>query len=296
MISGRGRLEVRGALENIFSIDVEDWFHILDLPEAPPLAKWAALESRVERNFLRLLDVLEAGQVHATCFFLGWIAERFPELVRGAAQRGHEVASHGYGHQLAYTQSRAQFREDVRRTKSLLEQITGGAVRGYRAPGFSIVESNLWAFAELVEAGYEYDSSIFPAARAHGGLSGAVMRPHVLGTEAGDLLEFPMTVAEVLGKRMCFFGGGYFRLFPYWLIRRKAREVNGGGRPVIYYVHPREVDPGHPRIPMGALRRFKSYVNLDTTEAKLRALIEEQTLLPFEAWIGRHRSALGHAV
>jgi hypothetical protein len=162
--------------------------------------------------------------------------------------------------------------------------------------GFSIVESNLWAFAELVEAGYRYDSSIFPASRAHGGLSGAQMRPHVLGTEAGELLEFPMTVAKVLGKRVCFFGGGYFRLFPYWLIRRKAREVNGAGRPVIYYLHPREVDPGHPRIPMSALRRFKSYVNLDTTEPKLRALVEEETLVPFEVWIERHGSAIRQAV
>lgn len=283
-------------MENIFSIDVEDWFHILDLAEAPPLDAWIGLESRVERNFLRLLEVLDARGVRATCFFLGWIAERFPDLVRAAARGGHEIASHGYGHQLAYTLSRAQFSEDVRRTKTLLEQMTGNAVSGYRAPGFSIVESNLWAFAELVEAGYRYDSSIFPAARGHGGLAGARREPHVLVTEAGDLLEFPMTVAEVLGKRMCFFGGGYFRLFPYWLIRRKAREVNGVGRPVIYYVHPREVDPGHPRIPMGAVRRFKSYVNLDKTEAKLKALVEDDTLVPFEAWIGRHGPSIRQAV
>jgi len=272
-------------MQNILSIDVEDWFHILDLAEAPDLDGWEKLESRVEKNFQRLLDELRVSDTKATCFFLGWVAERFPELVRRAHEAGHEVASHGYAHQLVYGLSREAFAEDITRAKRILEGIVGGPVVGYRAPGFSIVAETPWAFEELRKAGYEYDSSVFPASRGHGGMAGADVKPHRIGTASGELVEFPISVASVLGKKVCFFGGGYLRLFPYALIERMSAQVNADGRPVVYYVHPREIDPEQPRMKMGPFRRFKSYVNLETTLPKLRRLSATQSLMPFRDWM-----------
>ena len=272
-------------MHNIMSVDVEDWFHILDLVAEPAMDGWDQLESRVERNFTFLLDRFAANDVRVTCFFLGWIAERFPHLVREADRRGHEIASHGYAHQLIYSQTAQAFRDDVRRAKDILEDISGKPVRGYRAPGFSITRATPWALEELVATGHTYDSSIFPTGRGHGGLPGAPMEPHTEVTLAGDLLEFPITVARFLGRRVCFFGGGYLRLFPYRVIDHMARSVNRDGRPVVYYVHPREIDPNHPRMPMGAVRRFKSYVNLSTTTRKLDRILRTGRLTPFVDWI-----------
>ena len=256
---------------SIFSVDVEDWFHILDDPSVPTIDQWASLPSRVEKNFSRLLDLFSENNVQVTCFFLGWVAERFPHLVKEAADRGHEVASHGYGHRLVYELSRNEFHEDVRGARLLLEDISGVEVVGYRAPGFSTTDETPWFFDALAEAGYQYDSSVFPAQRGHGGMPQGRREPHRVG-EHDALLEFPITVADLLGKPMCFFGGGYLRLFPYWLIRKMALQVLSEGRPVVFYIHPREIDPAHPRLPMSRIRRFKSYVNLDTTEAKLRRI------------------------
>lgn len=270
---------------NILSVDVEDWFHILELESTPDVSRWSSLESRVERNFHVLLDTFGQADVKVTCFFLGWVAERFPHLVREAANRGHEVASHGQAHQLIYTQTRAEFAADIRRAKHVLEDITGQYVEGYRAPGFSITTATPWAFEELSAAGFRYDSSVFPAARGHGGIENAELRPHLVKTETGRLIEFPISVAPILSRRMCFFGGGYLRLFPYPLIHRMTRAVNDDGRPVIYYVHPREVDPSHPRLPMGLVRRFKSYVNLHSTLPKLKRLLKDQKPVPFRGWL-----------
>ncbi len=272
-------------MQNILSIDVEDWFHILDLAEAPDLDGWSKLESRVEKNFFRLLDELKISNTKATCFFLGWVAERFPELVRRAHREGHEIASHGYAHQLVYGLSREAFAADVKRAKDILEGIVGVPVVGYRAPGFSIVAETPWAFEELKAAGYQYDSSVFPAARGHGGMAGAEVRPHRIETPRGTLTEFPISVASVLGKKVCFFGGGYLRLFPYPLIDRMTDQVNAEGRPVVFYVHPREIDPTQPRMKMNAVRRFKSYVNLETTLPKLQKLVRDHSLLPFRDWL-----------
>ena len=227
-----------------------------------------------------------------TCFFLGWVAERRPELVREAASRGHEIASHGHLHQLIYTQSREQFGADLRKSKAVIEDISGTEVRGYRAPGFSIVHDTPWALDEVAAAGFGYDSSIFPATRGHGGLTGAHTKPHVLATEGGPLLEFPISVVPVMGRRICFFGGGYLRLFPYPLIRRMAQRVNRAGLPVIYYLHPREIDPGQPRLPMSRSRRFKTYVNLGTTAGKLDAILRTERLTTFRGWIEANRDSL----
>ena len=265
---------------SIFSVDVEDWFHLLDDPSVPAIDRWAGLPSCVERNFSRLLDIFSEENVHVTCFFLGWVAERFPHLVKEAAARGHEVASHGYGHRLVYEQSRDEFYADVHRARRLLEDISGVEVLGYRAPGFSTTHDTPWFFDALTEAGYQYDSSVFPAERGHGGMPQGRREPHRIG-DNGALLEIPITVADLLGKPMCFFGGGYLRLFPYWLIHRMAQQVTNEGRPVVFYIHPREIDPGHPRLPMSRKRRFKSYVNLASTESKVRRVLEDFPVTTF---------------
>jgi polysaccharide deacetylase family protein (PEP-CTERM system associated) len=279
-----------GALD-IFSIDVEDWFHIHGVPSAGGMKDWSALESRVERNFKKLLDLLDDRNAKATCFILGWVAEHHPNVVREAQRRGHEVASHGYGHQLVAHQTRAEFAADIRKSKNLLEQLAGVAVQGYRAPGFSITKDSYWAFDELVQAGFRYDSSIFPAGRDNGGITGAVKEPHQLETPSGKIWEFPISVARFFGKDLCFFGGGYLRLFPYSLIREMSEQVSRSGLPVIYYIHPREIDLSHPRMEVGPLKRFKSYVNLGTTESKLKGILRDRTVMPFSDWLAAQPAA-----
>lgn len=274
----------------IFSVDVEDWFHILDVPSTPPLSRWDSLPSRVEKNFLKLLEIFSERNVRVTCFFLGWVAEKFPHLVQEAAQRGHEVASHGYAHKLAYEITPQEFLNDVRKSKRILEDIIGDAIFGYRCPGFSTTEDTPWFFSSLMEAGYRYDSSVFPGAREHGGLASAQLAPYVVTQGSSSLIEFPITLLPVLGKRLCFSGGGYLRLFPYPFIRRMTRKVLKEGRPVIFYVHPREIDPDHPRLSMSMVRRFKSYVNLRTTQAKLYRLATEFELTTFRNFVEENRS------
>jgi polysaccharide deacetylase family protein (PEP-CTERM system associated) len=264
----------------IFSIDVEDWFHLLDLPSTPPISTWDALPSRVENNFLKLLDILDENGAQATCFFLGWVAQRFPHLVREAAKRGHEIASHGYSHILAYQVTADEFYEDALRAKKAIEDISGQAVWGYRASGFSVTEATPWFFEKLIEAGYRYDSSVFPGSRGHGGMRDAQCAPYEIECPGG-FMEFPASVEKVIGHPICFFGGGYLRLFPYSVIRRMTRRVLRQGRPVIFYVHPREIDLQAPRLAMGMSRRFKSYVNLGTTEPKIRNLLSEFEMATF---------------
>ena len=271
--------------QSIFSVDVEDWFHILDVPSTPKISEWAGLPSRVEQNFRRLLDIFSECNVQVTCFFLGWVGERFPHLVREAIARGHEVASHGYGHQLVFQQRREEFYDDVRHARLLLEDITGAPVLGYRAPGFSTTEETPWFFDVLADAGYQYDSSVFPAPRSHGGMRAGRRDPYRVRE---DLLELPISVADMMGKPMCFFGGGYLRLFPYWLIKQKARQVLAEGRPVVFYIHPREIDPAHPRLPMSRSRTFKSYVNLESTEAKIRQVLQDFPVTTFQNVISQY--------
>jgi len=266
----------------IFSIDVEDWFHIMDLPAAPAMGQWKELPSLVERNAFRLLDLLETAGVRATCFFLGWVAERHPNLVREAAARGHEVASHGYAHDLVYEISPEGFFRDVQRAKRTLEDITGKPVQGYRAPGFSVTTSTPWFFEKLVRAGYKYSSSVFPTHRQHGGFPGFHAGPCVIETSQGPIIEVPISTAKFLRMDICFFGGGYLRLFPYALIEKMMKRVLADGRPVVFYIHPREIDPQHPRLPMPFARRIKTYIGLRGTEAKLRRLLGSgSTFLPF---------------
>ena len=201
--------------QSIFSIDVEDWFNLSGTGFEPPPSEWDRLESRIERNLHTLLELLAAAGGTATCFVVGYFAKRFPHLIREAAAAGHEIASHSYFHRLVYEMSADEFYQDVLATRKLLEDVSGQAVRGFRAPAFSVTRQTPWFFEKLVEAGYRYNSSVFPAPHQTGGLATDRLAPHRLETPAGALTEFPITAVRVLGRPMCFFGGGYLRLFPY---------------------------------------------------------------------------------
>jgi polysaccharide deacetylase family protein (PEP-CTERM system associated) len=275
-------------LESIFSIDVEDWFNLSGTGFEPPPSDWDQLESRVERNFRGLLELLAEGGGTATCFFVGYFAKRFPHLIREAMAAGHEIASHSYYHRLVYDMSPAKFYEDALAARKLLEDISGRPVRGFRAPAFSVTQRTPWFFDKLVEAGYQYDSSVFPARHQTGGLSTDKLAPHTIRTSAGTLAEFPITAVRMLGKPMCFFGGGYLRLFPYRVIRTTARRALREGRPVIIYVHPREIDPDQPRMPLSRSRKFTCYVNLRSTRPKIRHILRDFRVSSFDNYLSKN--------
>lgn len=261
---------------NVFSIDVEDWFHILDLKTGVPRHTWLAQDSRVERNTERLLHLLRRHGTYATCFILGWIAEHYPSLVETIYLEGHEVATHGYGHELVYDQGPDPFRADVERSIELLKSLLFVQPQGYRAPGFSVTRETLWVFSILAELGLAYDSSIFPAARGHGGLQGAYPSAHRIELDRKrHLIELPISTTTMLGRRVAYCGGGYLRALPLRFISSAIREANAIGIPVVLYIHPRDIDPHQPRIPMPRIRRFKSYVGLNRAYDKLNALIQE---------------------
>ncbi|OGW31662.1 MAG: hypothetical protein A2X54_09350 [Nitrospirae bacterium GWF2_44_13] len=272
-------------MKNIFSIDVEDWFNILGFPGSLSISEWDALPSRIEANFIRLLDVVGEKDIKVTCFFVGYFAERFPALLKEAVKRGHEIASHGYVHNLVYEMTPDEFFMDAEKSRKIIEDIGGRAVKGYRAAGFSVTEETPWYFEKLVEAGYRYDSSVFPADRQHGGLKTGIFHPYVINTGGGEIIEFPMTITKIFNASMCFFGGGYLRFFPYQITKFMSQKVMKEGRPVIFYVHPREIDPEHPRLNMGTMKRFKSYVNLKSTEAKVRKILSDFEITTFEDFI-----------
>lgn len=271
--------------QSIFSIDVEDWFNLSGTGFEPPVAQWDRLESRVERNLRGLFELLAERGSTATCFIIGYFAKRFPHLVREAVAAGHEIASHSYFHRLIYDMSAEEFYQDAVASRKLLEDISGKPVRGYRAPAFSVTEQTPWFFDRLAAAGYEYDSSVFPAPHQTGGLATAQFAPHRIETASGTLTEFPITVVRVLQKPMCFFGGGYLRLFPYRLIRSMGRRALDENRPIVFYIHPREIDPDQPRLALSRRRRFTCYVNLRSTRPKLQHILRDFDVSSFEQYI-----------
>ena len=272
---------------SIFSIDVEDWFNLSGTGAEPPPTDWDRLESRLERNFHVLLALLAEGKATATCFVVGYFAKRFPQLVREAVAAGHEIASHGYFHRLIYQMSAEEFCKDARATRQLLEDVSGRPVRGFRAPAFSLTEGTPWFFDKLVEAGYRYDSSVFPAPHQTGGIVTGRWAPYTAKAPAGAIEEFPITAVRVFGRPMCFFGGGYLRLFPYPVIRAMGRRALGEERPVIFYVHPREIDPDGPRMDLNRRRRFTCYVNLTTTRPKIQRILRDFRVTSFEHYISQ---------
>jgi len=262
---------------NAFTVDVEDYFHVAALSSAISRDSWATREYRVEANTERLLALLAERGIHGTFFVLGWVAEKSPALVKRIAQGGHEIACHGFSHQLIYRQSPAEFREETTRAKAHLESILGQPVLGYRAASFSVTPKSLWALDVLIDLGFRYDSSIFPIRHDLYGLPGAKPEPNVLTAPSGrTLVEFPMSAARFFGVQVPVCGGGYFRILPYWLTRVGLRQINEQrGRPFSFYLHPWEVDPEQPRIRVGAFSRFRHYTNLGRTESRLRRVLSE---------------------
>jgi polysaccharide deacetylase family protein (PEP-CTERM system associated) len=256
------------------TIDVEDWFHILDCDAAPSLQDWPHLPARVQPNLEKMLELTGDTGVRATFFWLGWVAERNRALVRRCAEAGHEIASHGYAHVLPQRVGPARFYEDIVRAKSCLEDIAGREVHGFRTAGFGVTDSTPWAFDVIRQAGYTFDASIFPGRHSHGGLPFAPLAPHMRETSHGDLFEIPGSAVEVLHQRFSLFGGGYLRLASKRMIAWGAKRLAAAGRPLIVYLHPRDIDPEQPRLPLPLRRRFKCYVNLRGTLAKLEWLCE----------------------
>jgi polysaccharide deacetylase family protein (PEP-CTERM system associated) len=275
-------------IPNILTVDVEEWFHILELDGGPTRDDWAGLESRVEANTDALLALFDEAGAKATCFVVGWVAERHPDLVRRIAAAGHEVASHSYWHEVVARHDRASLAQDLRDSKRLLEDLAGQPVRGFRAPGGSITRATAWALDLVAEAGFHYDASLNPGHSSHGGFPTPYFGPHRLQTAGGDLFEIPWSTVGVAGRRLPFAGGGYLRLFPYGVIRSCVGAENRAGRPVNVYVHPREIDPDQPRMALPWKRRFKYYVGLRSTAAKLRALLRDLPFLPAGAWLDAH--------
>ena len=260
------------AITNALTIDVEDYFQVSAMAPYIKRSEWDSRECRVERNVDLLLAMLARHGVQATFFTLGWIAERYPQLVRRIVDQGHELASHGYGHQRASDLSHAAFREDIVRAKQLLEDLGGVAVKGYRAPSFSIGSGNLWAFDSLQQAGYRYSSSIYPIRHDHYGMPDAPRFAHAV---ADGLIEVPVTTLRMRGRNLPSSGGGYFRLLPYALSRWMISRVNQVDRQsAIFYCHPWEFDPGQPRVPGISLKtRFRHYVNIGRMEQRLDKLL-----------------------
>ena len=264
----------RQPITNALTIDVEDYFQVSALAPYIPRDQWDRRECPVERNVDRILQMLDERQTRATFFTLGWIAERYPHLVRRIVHGGHEVASHGYGHERASDLNAADFSADVGRAKKMLEDISGHEVKGYRAPSFSIGAGNLWAFDCLERAGYRYSSSIYPIRHDHYGMPDA---PRFAHRVRSGLLELPVTTARFFNRNWPASGGGYFRLLPYPLSRWLLQKVNELDRQAaIFYFHPWEIDAGQPRIPgISAKTRFRHYVNLQHTEGRLRRLLAD---------------------
>jgi polysaccharide deacetylase family protein (PEP-CTERM system associated) len=259
-------------ITNALTIDVEDYFQVSALAPYIPREQWDSRECRVERNVERILLMLDEGQTRATFFTLGWVAERYPQLVRRIVAGGHELASHGYGHQRASDLSEAEFSADISSAKKLLEDISGEEVKGYRAPSFSIGEANLWAFDCLARAGYRYSSSIYPIRHDHYGMPNAPRFAHHV---RDGLLELPVTTLRYFDRNWPASGGGYFRLLPYALSRWLLRKVNQRDQqPAIFYFHPWEIDAEQPRVAgISTKTRFRHYVNLQYTEARIRRLL-----------------------
>jgi polysaccharide deacetylase family protein (PEP-CTERM system associated) len=266
----------RGGIVNGLSVDVEDWFQVGAFEKVIDRARWDELPLRVHDNVLRVLDLFDEAEVKATFFTLGWIAQRNGALIRRIAEAGPEIASHGWDHARVFSLGQKAFAADIARAREVLEDAAGVRVSGYRAPSFSIDSRTPWAYAELADQGYAYSSSVAPIAHDHYGWREAprfAFRP----LPWSDLVEIPVTTAQLRGKRLAAGGGGFFRVLPYGFSRWAIRQVNRReGRPAVFYFHPWEIDPGQPRVAGAPLKsRLRHYTNLDKMGGKLRQLVGE---------------------
>ena len=268
-------------LLNAISVDVEDYFHASAFDRVVPRASWDEYESRVEANTHRLLDLFDEQKVRGTFFVLGWVAKKFPSLVKDIAARGHELASHGFYHQLVYMLTPQQFRDDIRSAKGVIEQAAGVRVRGYRAPSFSIIRSSLWALDVLIEEGHTYDASVFPIRHDRYGIADAPRASHVIQRPAGSIVELPASTVRIGSTNYPIAGGGYFRLFPYAATKWGIARVNTrDGEPVVLYIHPWEVDPDQPRLEASRTTRLRHHVGMSTTMDKLRLVTTDFSFGP----------------
>lgn len=272
-------------MTHLFSVDVEEHFQVSAFDRVLSRSDWDAQPSRVEPNTDRLLQLLADHRVTATFFTLGWVAERQPALIRRIVEQGHELASHTWWHYKVARQTPAEFREEVRRSKRILEDLSGTPVRGFRAPSFSIVPGTEWAFDVLIEEGYVYDSSLFPVRRPDYGYPAAPFVPHRITRSGGSLVELPMATLNCLGLRLPAAGGGYLRQLPLGLIRRAFRQLERIGRPGMFYVHPWEIDPDQPRLPVNWVTRRRHYRGLERTMDRLELLLREFRFSSVADWL-----------
>lgn len=273
-------------MRNALSVDVEDYFHASALEV--PGASWDLLEHRVSRNTEALLALFADADTKATFFVLGWVAERYPGLLRQIALQGHEIACHGYSHRRIFDQSPDEFTAETRKAKSLLEDITGRAVTGYRAASFSVTAETLWALEVLHDLGFEYDSSIAPIHHASYGIPDAALRPHCrMMASGGMLIEVPPAALDLGAVRVPVGGGAYFRLWPYAFTRLAIRSINRRSEPFVFYLHPWEIDPEQPRVATHVLSRCRHYFNLSRTQARLRRMLDDFDFEPISSMLTR---------
>ena len=283
---------------NALSFDVEEYFHAEAFAGVIQRTQWEGMESRVAGATERLLEMLGEAATTATFFVLGWVAERQGRLVRRIAEQGHEVACHGYGHEMITKLTRPQFASDVRRGKAAIEDAIGSRVVGYRAPTFSVVQETLWSLDVLLEAGFDYDSSIFPIVHDRYGIPDAPRFPHRRrGESGGEIAEFPLSTVGRGRWRIPVAGGGYFRLSPYALTRRALRHINmSEGQPAIVYLHPWELDAEQPRLPVGRISRWRHSVNTRRTEPRLRRLLADFHFAPVQTVLSKVGVLVGRGV
>lgn len=265
------------SVTHAMSFDIEEWFHLVGVEAMADRSRWDILERTVEPLTDRILGLLGEYDIRATFFVLGWVAERYPLMVRRIADAGHEVASHSYEHREVYDHSLASFREDLKRSIGSLEKITGQRVLGFRAPSFSLTPGCEWAWDAMLDFGLRYDASVFPVKRAHGGYPMDTADRTQMTTPTGRTIDvLPMSVMRlpISGKRIAFSGGGYFRVLPWWLVKRGFAQHDAAGRSSVLYLHPWDFAPNGPALPMRRFQKFKCYHNRDQTEQRLRALMQ----------------------
>ena len=271
---------MKGPVQNALTVDLEDWFQVAAFFPYIKYEDWDTIsskQSRVEANTDRILGILDDYTTRATFFVLGWIADRYPGLIKTITACGHEIACHGYSHTLVYAQTPQEFKEETHRAKSILEDIIAKPVEGYRASTYSITPGTFWAFDVLLEEGFRYDSSIFPIRHPQYGCPNEPKDPYILTAPCGaQIVEFPLSTVKLLGATLPIAGGGYFRQFPYFYTRWGFNALNDRKRPGIFYIHPWELDPGQPRVAnISKTTRLRHYRNLDQTEHRFRRLLKD---------------------
>jgi polysaccharide deacetylase family protein (PEP-CTERM system associated) len=270
---------------HFFTVDVEEYFQVTALESVVSRDEWHAMPSRVGASVDALLAALDRHAVKATFFVLGWLAEHRPEVVRSIADAGHEIASHGFRHERVTSLTPATFREDIRASRTVLEDLVGKPVLGYRAPSFSVVPGFEWAFDVLIEEGYRYDSSLFPIRRRGYGYPSAPRSVHVIHRSSGAILEFPLATTQLFNYKIPAAGGGYLRQLPFAIVRDAFRAASARGEPATFYIHPWEIDPDQPVLPVSPLTRVRHYRGLSATLARMETLLDEFAFGPISSYL-----------